>query len=56
MDLEMPIMNGYTALKKIRETDKDIPIIAFTAALLENMDSLVTDFGFYDFVLKYILY
>ncbi len=52
MDLEMPIMNGYTALKKIRETDKDIPIIAFTAALLENMDSLVTEFGFDDFVLK----
>lgn len=52
MDLEMPIMNGYTALKKIRETDKDIPIIVFTAALLENMDSLVTEFGFDDFVLK----
>jgi signal transduction histidine kinase len=52
MDLEMPEMDGYTALKKIRETDTKTPIIAFTAALLENMDSLITESGFNDYVLK----
>ncbi|MEO6188899.1 MAG: response regulator, partial [Ginsengibacter sp.] len=52
MDLEMPEMDGYTTLKKVRETDSVIPIIAFTAALLENMDSLVTESGFNDYVLK----
>ena len=52
MDLEMPEMDGHTALKKIRETDTKIPVIAFTAALLENMDSLITESGFNDYVLK----
>ncbi len=52
MDLEMPEMDGYTALKKIRETDSNIPVVAFTAALLENMDSLTTEYGFNDYVLK----
>lgn len=52
MDLEMPEMNGYTTLKKIREMKIDTPVIAFTATLLENMDSLVTEAGFTDYVLK----
>lgn len=51
MDLEMPEMNGYTAIKHIRETDKDTPVLAFTATLLENMDSLIES-GFNDYVLK----
>ena len=52
MDLEMPEMNGYTTLKKIREIGITTPVIAFTATLLENMDSLVTEEGFTDYVLK----
>ncbi|MGH2646165.1 MAG: response regulator, partial [Ginsengibacter sp.] len=52
MDLEMPEMNGYTALKKIREKNKEIPVFAFTATLLENMDALITEAGFTDYVLK----
>lgn len=52
MDLEMPEMDGYTALKKIRETDKVTPIVAFTAALLEDMDSLITECGFNNYILK----
>jgi len=32
MDMEMPVMDGYTATKKIREIDSDkVPIIAMTA-------------------------
>ncbi len=31
MDIKMPIMDGYEATKVIRETDKNIPIIAETA-------------------------
>jgi signal transduction histidine kinase len=52
MDLEMPEMNGYTALKKIRETNKTVPVIAFTATLLDDMDSLITEAGFTDYVVK----
>jgi signal transduction histidine kinase len=52
MDLEMPEMNGYTALQKIREQGITVPVIAFTATLLENMDKLVKEAGFTDYVLK----
>ncbi|MCM2680008.1 response regulator [Echinimonas agarilytica] len=31
MDIQMPVMDGYTATQKIREQHKDIPIIAMTA-------------------------
>jgi signal transduction histidine kinase/CheY-like chemotaxis protein len=52
MDLEMPEMNGYTAVNIIRETDKIIPVIAFTATLLEDMNTLVAEAGFDDYILK----
>src|SRR6185312_15316552 len=52
MDLEMPEMNGYDTLKKIRECNILTPVIAFTATLLDNMDSLITEAGFTDYVLK----
>ncbi|HVZ96438.1 MAG TPA: ATP-binding protein [Chitinophagaceae bacterium] len=52
MDLEMPEMNGYDALRKIREQGIHVPVFAFTATLLENMDSLVKEAGFTDYVLK----
>lgn len=34
MDIQMPMMDGYTAALKIREIDKNIPIIALTAAAM----------------------
>lgn len=52
MDLEMPEMNGYATLKKMREMKIDTPVFAFTATLLDNMDSLISEAGFTDYVLK----
>ncbi|WP_301921215.1 ATP-binding protein [Ferruginibacter sp.] len=52
MDLEMPQMDGYATIKKIRETDLKTPVLAFTASLLEDMESLITESGFNDYVLK----
>lgn len=52
MDLEMPEMNGYATLKKMREMKIEIPVFAFTATLLDNMDSLISEAGFTDYVLK----
>ncbi len=36
MDIQMPIMNGYEATKRIREIDKNIPIIALTANAMKE--------------------
>ncbi|MDN3656922.1 response regulator [Ferruginibacter paludis] len=52
MDLEMPQMDGYQTVKKIRETDQKTPVLAFTASLLEDMESLINEAGFDDYVLK----
>lgn len=52
MDLEMPEMNGYVATGIIRKTNTEVPVIAFTATLLENMESLITQSGFTDYILK----
>ena len=53
LDLEMPEVDGYTAIKEIRKNHPDIPAIAFTAALLDNemLQSLIK-MGFVDCALK----
>jgi signal transduction histidine kinase/CheY-like chemotaxis protein len=53
LDLEMPEVDGYTAIKEIRKLYPDIPAIAFTAALLDNeMLQRLTKMGFVDCALK----
>ncbi len=52
MDLEMPEMDGYGALSEIRKTNTDIPAIAFTASVFENMREKLADCGFNDYVRK----
>jgi CheY-like chemotaxis protein len=37
MDLQMPEMDGFTATQKIREEDKDVPIIAQTAFVVPGI-------------------
>ena len=36
MDIQMPVMNGFQAIEAIRELDKNIPIIAQTAFMMDN--------------------
>lgn len=36
MDIQMPVMDGYDTTAKIRETNKEIPIIALTANILKE--------------------
>jgi signal transduction histidine kinase/CheY-like chemotaxis protein len=52
LDLDMPVMDGFTALKEIRKFHKNIPIIAFTAAVLPEMEKELTEKGFNGFLQK----
>lgn len=52
LDLEMPEMDGAAALREIRKTDEQIPIIAFTAAVYDNMQQDLILKGFNDFIHK----
>lgn len=52
IDLDMPIMDGYEALAEIRKINKDIPAIAFTAAVIPQMKEYLASKGFNDFLQK----
>ncbi len=52
LDLEMPEMDGYTALEEVRKINSDIPIIAFTAASFDDMAAKLKLKGFNDYVQK----
>jgi CheY-like chemotaxis protein len=56
MDLEMPEMDGYEAATAIRNledtTKKNVPIIALTAAALNEVKEKVYSVGMNDFVTK----
>ncbi|MBS1525444.1 MAG: response regulator, partial [Bacteroidetes bacterium] len=53
MDLEMPVMSGYEAIFKIKRDYPDIPVIAFTASLVDqNMLAELIQSGFVACILK----
>jgi signal transduction histidine kinase/CheY-like chemotaxis protein len=52
MDLQMPVMDGYTATTKIREFNQDTPIIAITASATSNVRDRVMEAGMQDYVVK----
>ena len=52
VDLEMPLMDGKELLTQVRTVNKDIPAIAFTAAVYDNMYEDLQKHGFNDFLHK----
>ena len=53
MDLEMPVMSGYQAIFEVKKLYPDIPVIAFTASLVDQeMLSDLLKSGFVDCMLK----
>lgn len=52
IDLEMPEMDGATAVKEIRKLNNSIPAVAFTAAVYDNMQADLLQKGFTDFIHK----
>lgn len=56
MDLEMPVMSGYEATKKIRQLPdpykREIPIIALTASAMLDVQAKIFSLGMNGFILK----
>lgn len=52
MDLQMPIMDGYKASRKIRTFDKKTPIVALTASALLKVRQEVLAAGMNDYITK----
>jgi DNA-binding response OmpR family regulator len=52
MDIMMPIMDGYQAVKKIREFNKDVPFIMLSARNEEYDKLMGFDLGIDDYVTK----
>lgn len=52
MDLHMPVMDGYTAIRIIRKMGVSIPIIALTASLPSEVEPEMKGVDINDFVLK----
>ena len=52
MDLQMPEMDGITAVRKLRQMNIDTPVIALTAnAVREELEELIP-IGFNDYIIK----
>ena len=52
IDLEMPLMDGKQLLTMVRNINKDVPAIAFTAAVYENMYDDLERHGFNGYLHK----
>lgn len=52
MDLQMPVMDGYEATRRLREGGFKAPILALTASALNDRRQMALDLGMNDFVTK----
>lgn len=52
MDLKMPVMDGLTAIEKIREFKPDLPIIVLTASILPSNRETAFHAGCNDYMTK----
>jgi CheY-like chemotaxis protein len=55
LDIQLPVMDGYTALIKIREIRKNVIVIAQTAYGLLGDKEKILNSGFNDYIIKPIL-
>jgi two-component system, cell cycle response regulator DivK len=55
MDIQLPVLDGYSALIKIREARPDVPVVAQTAYGLLGDKEKILNSGFNDYIIKPIL-
>lgn len=52
MDLQMPVIDGYTATRAIREFNTTTPVIALTASITIDIQGKASEFGMNDCITK----
>lgn len=52
MDIQMPVMDGYTATKEIRKFNTDIPILALSASVFMEVKDKISASGMNGFIFK----
>jgi CheY-like chemotaxis protein len=52
MDIQMPVMDGYTAVKEIRKFNKELPIFALSASVFNEVKDKIEDCGMDGFIVK----
>ncbi|MDD7916042.1 response regulator [Polaribacter ponticola] len=52
MDIQMPIMDGYTASLEIRKFNTNIPILALSASVFMEVKNKITESGMDGFIFK----
>lgn len=52
MDIQMPIMDGYTATKEIRKFNKKLPILALSASVFMEVRDKIEQSGMNGFIFK----
>jgi CheY-like chemotaxis protein len=52
MDIQMPIMDGYTASREIRKFNTEIPILALSASVFIEVKNKIQSCGMNGFVYK----
>jgi two-component system cell cycle response regulator DivK len=52
MDMSLPIMDGYAATRKIRETNKSTPIIGLSAHAMSGHEQSAIEAGCNDYLTK----
>lgn len=52
MDIQMPVMDGYTASIEIRKFNKEIPILALSASIFMEVKDKINESGMNGFIFK----
>jgi len=52
MDISLPVMDGYAATRKIRETNKSTPIIGLSAHAMSGHEESAKEAGCNDYLTK----